>query len=265
MTTQPLITLSIVSHGDAEKVDSLLASLQRYESDPAQLQVILTDNLGNDLPEFDPAPWASMRILRNERQQGFACNHNRAFEVSQGKYFAILNPDLIFEKPVFEKLTASLHAHRADLIAPAVVDANGTIQDSFRPLPTPLELVRRRIPGYHFELPSPDPHGLVHPDWIAAMFWLMPSSVYQSLGGMDEKYHLYFEDVDFCTRARLRGMRLLVDAQVRVRHDAQRSSRRSAYFLFLHTRSALRFFTSGVYREARRKRSPSSEDTRLHE
>lgn len=265
MTTRPPITLSIVSHGDAEKVGNLLASLQKSENGLDQFQVILTDNLGNDLPEFDPTPWASMRILRNERQQGFARNHNRAFEVSQGKYLAILNPDLIFEKPVFEKLTTSLRAHRADLVAPFVVDANGIVQDSFRPLPAPLELVRRRIPGYHFQPPSPDSHGLIHPDWIAAMFWLMPSNVYQSLGGMDERYHLYFEDVDFCTRARLRGMRLLVDAQVRVRHDAQRSSRRSAYFLFLHTRSALRFFTSSVYREARRQRSPSSEDARLHE
>ncbi|MCK6582763.1 MAG: glycosyltransferase [Anaerolineales bacterium] len=265
MTTQPSLTLSIVSHGDAEKVSHLLASIQQYETDTKRFQLILTDNLKDNLPAFDPAPWHSLHIVRNLRQQGFAKNHNRAFERAEGKYFAILNPDLIFEKPVFEKLTASLHAHRADLIAPAVVDANGIVQDSFRPLPTPLELVRRRIPGYQFQPPPPDPHGLVHPDWIAAMFWLMPSSVYQSLGGMDERYHLYFEDVDFCTRARLRGMRLLVDAQFRVRHDAQRSSRRSAYFLFLHTRSALRFFASSVYREARRKRSPSSEDTRLHE
>ena len=67
---------------------------------------------------------------------------------------------------------------------------------------------------------------------------------------VDEKYRLYFEDVDFCTRARLKGMKLLVDPQIQVRHDAQRSSRRKLYYLFLHTQSALRFFTSPVYRQA---------------
>jgi len=83
------------------------------------------------------------------------------------------------------------------------------------------------------------------------MFWLMPSDVYRQLGGMDERYRLYFEDVDFCTRARLRGIKVLVDTQVQVRHDAQRSSRREVYYLFLHMQSAMRFFTSSIYRQAR--------------
>jgi GT2 family glycosyltransferase len=85
------------------------------------------------------------------------------------------------------------------------------------------------------------------------MFWLMEAGVFRELGGMDERYRLYFEDVDFCARARLRGMNILVDTQVRVRHDAQRSSRRNPYYLILHIQSALRFFASPVYRRIRQK------------
>jgi hypothetical protein len=254
MTTQPLITLSIVSHGDAGKVGRLLASIRKHEARTPQFQLILTDNLKNDLPDYDPSAWNSLRILRNQRPFGFAKNHNRAFEIADGKYLAILNPDLVFELPVFERLIARLHAHRADLIAPQIVDENGTVQDSFRSLPTPFEIIRRRLPGYKYHPPSPDPDGLIHPEWMAGMFLLMASETYRQLGGMDERFRLYFEDVDLCARARLRGMRLLVDAQVRVRHDAQRSSRRDVYYLYLHARSALRFFTSNVYRQARRRR-----------
>lgn len=253
MTNQPLITLSIVSHGDAPKITHLLASLQKHEPHTRHFQVILTDNLGSDLPEFDTTFWESLQILRNQKQQGFAYNHNRAFEMAKGEYFAILNPDLFFGKAVFDKLIATLQAQNAHLIAPQIVDAYGTRQDSFRVLPSPAELIRRRLPGYGFEAPKPDQNGFIHPDWIAAMFWLMASNSYRTLNGMDEKFTLYFEDVDFCTRARLSGMKLLVDPQVQVRHDAQRISRRSLYYLFLHIKSAVQFFTSPIYRQARRK------------
>lgn len=253
MTDKHLISLSIVSHGDADKVDHLLSSLQKHEEDTKRFQIILTDNLGNDLPECPPHPWTSLQMIRNKKQQGFAYNHNRAFEMAEGKYFAILNPDIVFSDSIFDKLIASLLNHNADLIAPQIIDANGMIQDSTRTLPTPLEIIRRRLPGYQFIHQKPDANGLLHPDWIAAMFWLMKSDTYRKLQGMDEKFKLYFEDVDFCTRARLKEMKIIVDTKLQVQHDAQRASRRRFYYLFLHTLSAIRFFTSPVYRQARRK------------
>src|SRR5215204_4261512 len=143
MTTENLITLSVVSHGNAEQISRLLASLQQQEQATTRFQLILTDNLKNDLPNFDPSPWASLHILRNDQQMGFAQNHNNAFKVSQGSYFAILNPDLIFERPVFEQLRTSLHKHHADVIAPKIVDEHGNTQDSFRTMPSPFEIIRR--------------------------------------------------------------------------------------------------------------------------
>jgi len=253
MNIIPIITISVVSHGDANKIHTLLTSLKNYEQDTKRFQIILTDNLNNELPEIGSTPWESLHILRNKRPVGFAHNHNRAFESAKGKYFAILNPDLVFEQPVFGKLIARLDSGQADLIAPRIVDENGTIQDSFRFLPTPHEIIRRRLPGYKFEALKADGNGLIHPDWIAGMFWLMKSDMYRQMGGMDVRYRLYFEDVDFCTRVQLKRKTLLVDTQVQVRHDAQRSSRRRLYYLFLHSRSALRFFMSSVYRQARQK------------
>lgn len=253
---RPLLTLSIVSHGHGEMIIRLLNSLQEHESQTNQFQLIITDNLQHDLPAFDPSPWHSLHILRNPRQQGFAKNHNQAFEQARGTYFAILNPDLVFVQPVFQKLISHLHHHQADLVAPQIIDANGTPQDSVRPLPTPWDILRRRLPGYNYLPPSPDSAGLIHPEWMAGMFLLMSSETYRQLGGMDERFRLYFEDVDFCARARLRGMRLLVDTQAQVRHDAQRSSRTRPYYLFLHIQSALRFFTSPVYKNIKRT-SPS--------
>ena len=252
--TPPLITISIVSHGDAQKISHLLASLQKHEQNTAsRFQLILTDNLKDNLPDVDPNPWESFHMLRNQHPLGFAENHNRAFELARGTYFAILNPDLIFESPVFEALLSNLQEHNADLIAPKIVDETGTPQDSFRPLPTPIELIQRRMPGHTFRPPLPDADGIIRPDWIAGMFWLLRSETYRQLGGMDKNYRLYFEDVEFCTRARLQGMKLIVDSNLQVQHHAQRSSRVKLYYLVLHLCSAFRFFTSSSYHKIRNK------------
>ncbi len=253
MNNDSIITISIVSHGDAEKIGHVLTSLQKHEPDTKRFQIILTENLDRNFPNLDPTLWASFQILQNKRPAGFAQNHNHAFKVAQGKYFCILNPDIVFDQPVFDRLLDRLQNNLADILAPLIVDSNGNAQDSFRALPTPSEIIRRRLPGYRFKPLAPDADGLIRPDWIAAMFWLMPSDVYRKLGGMDERYRLYFEDVDFCTRARLAGVKLAVDARLRVLHDAQRSSRKKIYYLLLHTQSALRFFASPVYRQARTK------------
>jgi hypothetical protein len=253
MTTENLITFSVVSHGDADKIGHLLKSLQNHEPDTKRFQIVLTDNLGKELPEFDSSPWASLHILRNRAPLGFAHNHNNAFKIAQGEWFTIINPDLVFERPVFGKLLNRLQGDLNTILAPHVVDETGKVQDSFRALPTPFEIIRRRLPGYRFEPLEPDGDGFIHPDWIAGMFLFMNHEVYRQLGGMNERYRLYFEDVDFCTRAKLAGMKILVDTQVRVQHDAQRSSRRKLLYLLLHTQSAFRFFASPVYRQARQR------------
>lgn len=253
MNPRSSITISIVSHGNTSTISTLLKSLQNYETQLKRFQVILTDNLENNLPDYDPTPWGSLQVIRNTTQLGFAHNHNNAFKHAKGEWFAILNPDLIFERPIFDALLVQLVERPEIILAPCIVDENGHIQDSFRPLPTPFELIRRRLPGYHFDPITPDSEGLIRPDWIAGMFWIMRSDIYRQLGGMDEHYRLYFEDVDFCTRARLRGLNLVVDSNIRIRHDAQRSSRRKLYYLLLHTYSALQFFTSPIYRQARKR------------
>lgn len=247
MNAEINITISIVSHGDASKILRLLDSLQKWEPSLDHFQIILTDNLMKDLPDFDPAPWGRLTILRNNNPLGFAENHNRAFMKAQGEYFAVLNPDLIFSQTIFENLLASLQRGFADLVAPTIVDENGKMQDSFRILPTPIEIIRRRFPWYSFKSMEPDETGFIHPDWIAGMFWLMRSDFYNAMGGMDEKFRLYFEDVDFCSRARLSGKKILVDSRIQITHQAQRSSHRNLSYFLLHVQSMLKFFLSPVY------------------
>jgi GT2 family glycosyltransferase len=254
--TKHFVTVSIVSHGDSKKVIRLLSSICKFEQ-AKSIQVIVTDNLGHEIQEVDDAPWLSLEILRNEATLGFARNHNQAFQLATGKYFCILNPDVIFKEEIFHPLILLLENKQADIVAPRIEDSDTTLQDSYRKFPTPFQIIQRRLPGYRFSHPSPDTSGLVQPDWIAGIFMLMKSESYRNLNGFDEKYRLYFEDVDFCARAQLTGLKLLVDTNVHVQHNAQRSSRKKLIYLLWHIQSAFRFFSSPVYKEAKQWKKQS--------
>jgi hypothetical protein len=250
---QPLLTLSIVSHGDAKKIKRLLESLYQYERVDL-FQTILTDNLGDNIPDITDSKWQSFTIIRNKKELGFSRNHNLAFKLAQGKYFCVLNPDVLFEQEVFQHLISLLANGQADIVAPLIVDTNAVRQDSFRDFPTPFEIVRRRLPGYRFSSsPAATTFGLIRPDWIAGIFMLMKSETYRDLNGFDENYRLYFEDVELCARAQLAGMKLVVDTNIQVRHDAHRASRKKLNYLLWHIQSAIRFFTSPVYKAIDRR------------
>jgi GT2 family glycosyltransferase len=250
--SDPLVTISIVSHGDSKKVIRLLGSIQTHERTKL-IQVIITDNLGFEIPVIDSSPWSSLVILRNEHPRGFARNHNQAFQLASTRYFCVLNPDVIFREEVFISLLRFLENDQTEIVAPLIKDTNNFFQDSYRDFPKPFEVIRRRLPNYRFIPPPSDASGLVRPDWIAGIFMFMKSETFKGLNGFDERYRLYFEDVDFCARAKLAGLRILVDTKIHVQHDANRASRKNLLYLLWHIRSAIRFFSSPVYKKTIQK------------
>jgi N-acetylglucosaminyl-diphospho-decaprenol L-rhamnosyltransferase len=79
------------------------------------------------------------------------------------------------------------------------------------------------------------------------MFMLFPSRVYEELAGLNEKFFLYYEDVDICCRARLRGYEVALDPAAQIVHEAQRASRRDLRHFGWHLRSMMRFFMSSTF------------------
>lgn len=245
-----VISISIVSHGQLNFVANLLRTIDEYE-DPSNLEFIITENLSSYDIQLDYLKNSSIRTITNYKPKGFAANHNQAFKHATGEYFCIINPDVLFVGSFLSGLIDDIESGTGDIVAPLVVNSTNEVQDSFRSLPTPKEILLRRIRSTGKTNP-PQEHEEIYPDWIAGIFLLMKSETYDLLGGFDERYHMYFEDVDFGSRARFLGLRLFINTQYRISHDAQRESHRNFSHLFNHTVSAIRFFTSPVYRNVRR-------------
>ena len=81
----------------------------------------------------------------------------------------------------------------------------------------------------------------VQVDWVAGMFMLFRSEVFRSIGGFDEAYFLYYEDVDLCRRLHAAGKSVIYNPRVEVVHDARRGSRREFGLMRHHLASMLRY------------------------
>lgn len=243
MKSQLDFSLSVVSHGQGGLIRSLFEDLCREETQLGRRnEVILTLNIPEDesfVREFEER--LTLVVIRNLAPKGFGANHNAAFAVSAGATFVILNPDIRLQRFPGELIGATL-TPGVGAWAPLVRTSNGTIEDSFRRFPTVGRLfrrtvLRRRHPDY---VVGDAP---IQVDWVAGMFVAFARSTYAEIGGFDERYFMYMEDVDICHRLQRRGLSVLLDPRAQVVHDAQRASRRSRKHQRWHLRSALRYLT----------------------
>lgn len=248
--SEPGVSVSVVSHGQGALVGTLLADLAAHVSTP--LEVILTVNIPETLA-FDRASFDfPIRVLENPTPRGFAANHNAAFQDSRGPAFCVLNPDIRIGRDPFPDLLACLRDPGVGVAAPLIKNPVGDIEDSARRFPTPFSILRK---AWHRRIEIDYPIGSepIHPDWVAGMFMLFPRQVFASLRGFDERYFLYYEDVDLCARMRLAGKRVVLCPSAVVIHDARRRSMSSLRHARWHASSMTRYFLFWAARLAWRR------------
>jgi len=233
------VSISVVSHGQIELVANLLADIAAHVETP--IEVILTMNLRETLP-FDRAHFAyPLRIVENPAPKGFAANQNAAFRASRGGFFCVLNPDIRIERDPFPELLKCLRDPAVGLAAPLIRNPTGTIEDNARRFPTPLSILRKALLR-RTEVDYPIGNETIHPDWVAGMFMVFPREVFAALGGFDERYFLYYEDVNLCARLMLAGKRVALCTSAWAIHDARRQSLRSLRYMRWHLSSMTRYF-----------------------
>lgn len=238
-----LISISIVSHRQLHLIKNLLDDLQRFCSG-LNFELILTLNVPEQVILGDYK--FPVMIISNLHVKGFGENHNAAFAVAKGDFFCVINPDVRITSNIFNSLLQFHIQNNAGLTAPVVLNSAGDLEDSARHFPSPYSIFIKAL-GLSESTRKLSDEFLHRPDWVAGMFMLFKSTEYKALGGFDERYFLYYEDVDICARLALRGRSVFVCPAVSVIHDAQRSSHKSFKYLRWHLSSMLRFFFSFNY------------------
>jgi len=234
-----MLTISIVSHGHGALVRDLLRDLDTVVGVP--FKVVLTHNIPEP-DQFDPAGLRyRLQIIRNERPRGFGANHNAAFGATAGNHFCVINPDVRLTADPFPALLAGLGDAATAVAAPAIVGQAGKMESTARRFPTPASILRKALvgpPALEYAI-GPDP---LRVDWVSGVFMMLRRETYLRLGGFDERYFLYYEDVDLCARAGALGLSVCLVPAVSAIHAARRDSHRNPRYAAWHLRSMLRFF-----------------------
>jgi len=246
------ISLSVVSHGQMGLISSLMQDIQVHCQGQA-IELILTLNIPEDLA-IDLADFSyPIKVIKNTTPTGFGANHNQAFKFAKGAYFCVLNPDIRMAESPFLPLLECLNDASVGAVAPMILGPSGSVEDSARRFPTVNKLwgklFRKKWTSDYALQTTP-----VDVDWAAGMFLLFANSVFERLKGFNERYFLYYEDVDICARLHLAGLRVVVCPACKVVHHAQRSSHRKLKYLRWHLGSMLRFLSSAEYRQLRQRK-----------
>lgn len=235
------LVLSVVSHGQRALLLGLLEDLQRNVKTPFRL--IVTENIPEE-PEFPVSDYTySINVVRNRHPKGFGSNHNSALELSAGDWLCVLNPDIRILSDPFPALFQIISDRRIGVVAPEVINPALIPEDHARNFPSVFTLIAKLF-GHRPGNSSAGRHAVYYPDWVAGMFMLFRAETLRSLGGFDERYFLYYEDVDLCARLREADYEVAVCPDAVVIHAARRQSRRNLRFASWHLHSALRFFVS---------------------
>ena len=207
-------------------------------SDSSAVTAIVVDNASGDgsLDEFRRAihrrnwdGWVSVCPL--ERNGGFASGNNAAIRhaLAQGNkpdYFMFLNPDTVVLPGAIDTLVQFMDSHPvAGIVGSRLQDAFGTPQASAHNAPSPLGelegaarlgVLSRMLKRYAVSRPIEDQAQRC--DWISGASFMVRPKVFVDVGLLDEGYFLYFEEVDFCMRARNAGWTVWYVPDSRVVH-----------------------------------------------
>ena len=230
------VSAIVVSHGHAEELARSLPALA-----PQVDELVVVANRPGSLPAALPA---GTRVLENAVPRSLSANVNLGTRSTSGEWVLFANPDAIAEPDAVATLAGFADERpRCGIVGPRVAWPDGRWQPTRRRFPTvsgtlvrrtPLRLLARPLERqrshYHLDEDVTEP---VRADWLLGAFLLMRRDMLEELGGWDEGYRHYVEDIDVAYRASRAGWERWYVPAARVTHDWAQVTDRA--FLSKHT------------------------------
>lgn len=213
----------VVSHGNASDLDRLLPELA-----PQVDELVVVANVPGSVGALP----AGATLIANERPLGFGANVNRGVAATTAELVCSVNPDALPQPGAIATLREQFEREaRAGVAGPAMLYPDGTLQPSRRRFPTVAGTLVRRTPlrllfdpyklqrrHYHLDERPTEP---VEADWMLGGFLMLRRAMLDELGGFDEGFFLYGEDIDLCYRAWLAGWSVWYVPSATVVHEHQ--------------------------------------------
>ena len=249
------VSAVLVSYNTRELTIKAISHLLRDFESHDSYEVILVDNDSMDgTVAAVQAAYPAVRIIQNHDNVGFGKANNQAFQVCSGEYVLLVNTDAFVHLGCSLGLTKFLDVHPdVAVVAPRVLNHDGSLQSSVHPFPTPLRCWIENLwlnPLVKNVFHLRDWRSWTHDDtrevpWVIGACMLVRKSVIDSVGGFDERFFMYSEETDWQYRIRNAGWKIWFVHVTEVTHLGGASGGTES----LSSRTRMAFFESLDYFE----------------
>lgn len=246
------ISIIVVSWNAARHLKACLESVrgETLLCTGLKTEVIVIDNASSDgSAEIVAGEFPEVKLVRNDRNLGFARANNIGIRQSGGKYLYLINSDVILRPGCLENIYRYMEAYpEIGIMGPQIISENGAVQRSCMGFPTfwntfcralALDVLFPRSPRFGGHLMPYWPHDTVRRvDVINGCFWAVRRKALETVGLLDEAFFMYGEDIDWCKRFRLAGWPAVFYPGARAVHFGAASSSRAPVRFYIEKQKA---------------------------
>lgn len=230
------ISIIIVNYNTGKLLAECIASIYKYE-DGNKIEIIIVDNNSSDnsaeLIKNITEKYSGVSGIFLKTKVSFSAANNIGYESSKGEFILIMNPDIIFIEPVLDRLTEIfIHNSSAGAVSPMLIGTDGKFQRRyFQRYPSVLQFIyfysilggvflksdsklNKYLENHEIELSKGRTAAV---EQIPCAFFLTKKNIFEEAGKMDERYDLFFEDVDLSYQIN-KKYTLIVDTSLKVKH-----------------------------------------------
>lgn len=253
MNGAPLVSVIVVTWNGKKYALECLESLRAQSVE--NLEIIVVDNGSTDgTPEAIRDEYPEVVLLENGCNLGFATANNIGMQACHGEYIALINSDVVVPRNCLQRIVEFMRGKsNVGMVGPKMLSPNGTIGDSVMRLPTIANTLCCAL-GLHkiFKYPSRLSGFLMagfpynqrmQVEVLTGWFWVVRRKALQQVGGLDERFFMYGEDIDWCHRFRNAGWQVLFFPEAEALHYGAASSATAPARFYVEMRRAnLQYF-----------------------
>ncbi|MDH4070400.1 MAG: glycosyltransferase [Ignavibacteria bacterium] len=234
------LSIIIVNYNVRQFLENALASV-RKGTDGIETEVFVVDNASDDgSVEMVKAKFPEVQLIASDKNLGFARANNLALTKARGRFLLLLNPDTILQEDTLRVMIRFMEKNPdAGLAGCKILNPDGSFQLSCRrSFPTPWVSFTKvfglsgLFPGSRlfgrYNLTYLNPDATYPVDAVSGSFMFLTREAYEKVGGLDESFFMYGEDLDYCYRIRSSGFRVYYVHETQIIHFKGESTQRSS-------------------------------------
>ncbi|HKL17170.1 MAG TPA: glycosyltransferase family 2 protein [Patescibacteria group bacterium] len=252
-----MVSIIIISYNQKELLERCIKNIFKINVKP-EFEVIVVDNNSKDKTRkyLKGLKNDKLSVIYNDKNLGYAAANNQAIKISKGDAVLLLNPDVKMLPNSVSKLYDFLkNNENVGMVGPRLLNPDGSTQNSCCRFPKIYTPIARRtclakLPFLQKELnrylmKDVDHEKNQEVDWMIGACLMIKKEVLKKIGYLDERYFLYFEDVDLARQIKKLGKSVYYLSDVKVVHDHQRLSAHKGVFskvVRIHILSGIKYF-----------------------